>query len=382
MAERAPPSHLLTRAGRGATDDVASGLGVNAPPYVSIKGNRFTLVDAAGTKIPVNTFDPQSGPYIDVIILAGNKNTSRIFYAHDFDPSALEFQPPDCWSDNGIAPSVNAMTPQHPTCATCPQAEWGAETSKQTGRGIPACGAYKKMAVLMADPDLAGDMPFLIRVPPNSLKPLRTYVQQVAKVKLGDRMLDTPDIITRISFKPDELGTLMFKAMDYVDPETMEVSDKILQDTTSLDILLGRNDRPRTAAIAPPARGPEIPASSRGPAIPAQPGQRLVEQEQTQQAPQQGAPTRRGRGRPAAAEGDQQKAPARRGRGRPATVAESPKAEAQSAGFLQGNGQQQERAPFQQQQPAGNVQHGVATNVEAPSAQLGAELDTLFGKGK
>jgi hypothetical protein len=251
------PDHLANRPRSGALDDIGAGLGASTPPYVSIKGNRFTLVDAVGNKIPVQTFDPQIGGYIDVVLVAGNRHTSQVYYEAEFNPAAAEFQPPDCWSDNGVAPSVNAMKPQHVTCDGCPKAEWGSDVSKATGRGIPACGQYKKLAVIFSDPDVAGDMVFLLRVPPNSIKPLRSYVQQIAKMQVQGRQLDTTDLITRVYFdvgpNGNQLGTLGFKAIDFVDSETLEVVDKVVAETASLDLLLGRNDRPRTGALPAPA---------------------------------------------------------------------------------------------------------------------------------
>src|SRR5260370_511852 len=97
-----PPAYLARRAAAGVSDDLTSGLGVSAPPYISIMGGRFTLIDAAGNKIPVQTFDPKIGLYVDVIIIAINKEISRIYYAEPFNPGATEFKPPDCWSDNGV----------------------------------------------------------------------------------------------------------------------------------------------------------------------------------------------------------------------------------------------------------------------------------------
>lgn len=361
------PDHLRNRARGTALDDVGAGLGTSVPPYVSLKGNRFTLIDAAGTKIPVQTFDPQMGAVIDVVIVAGNKNTSRIYYAKDWDPSAIEFQPPDCWSDNGVAPSVNASSPQHPTCAGCPMSEWGSDVSKATGRGIPACSQYKKLAVVFADPDVAGDMVFLIRVPPNSIKPLRSYVQQIAKMQVQGRQLDTTDLITRIYFdvgpNGNQLGTLGFRALDFIDPDTLEVVDKVLGEPASLDLLLGRNDRPRQMALTAPAAAPAValPPQQFQPQPGGPPG--IMPQGQQgwtgpaafppQQAPQQFmAPQQQAPAQAAQPGGEPAAAPRKRGAGRPRKNAQQAPQQAPQQATAPVMTSPPQQAPFQPPPPA------------------------------
>lgn len=415
------PDHLRNRARGTALDDVGAGLGTSVPPYVSLKGNRFTLIDAAGTKIPVQTFDPQMGAVIDVVIVAGNKNTSRIYYAKDWDPSAIEFQPPDCWSDNGVAPSVNASSPQHPTCAGCPMSEWGSDVSKATGRGIPACSQYKKLAVVFADPDVAGDMVFLIRVPPNSIKPLRSYVQQIAKMQVQGRQLDTTDLITRIYFdvgpNGNQLGTLGFRALDFIDPDTLEVVDKVLGEPASLDLLLGRNDRPRQAALTAPAAAPAValPPQQFQPQPGGPPGV-MPQGQQGWTAPPVafpgafGAPPQQAPAQAAQPGGEPAAAPRKRGAGRPRKNAQQAPQQApqqatapvmtsppQQAPFQPPPPAQQQAQPAPQQlaQPGGAPfqppppaqppmqpaqPRGGIVNAPPPDAAITTQLNALFGR--
>jgi hypothetical protein len=137
------PSYLLNRQSRATTEDMVSGIGSSIPAHLSITDNRFTLVDASGNEKPVQTF------HLDVCILGSNNNVSRIFYDPSKKFSKGDNTPPLCWSDNGVGPSRQSSTPQSPTCAVCPHAEWGSAVSQMTGRGIPACQSGKKLAFIV-----------------------------------------------------------------------------------------------------------------------------------------------------------------------------------------------------------------------------------------
>ena len=50
MTDLQLPAHLAGRAARNLAGQLAASLPTGSVPYVSIKGSRFTLYDAAGTK--------------------------------------------------------------------------------------------------------------------------------------------------------------------------------------------------------------------------------------------------------------------------------------------------------------------------------------------
>src|SRR5262249_53205684 len=152
-----------------------------------------------------------------------------------FDPNATGWSPPDCWSDNGVAPSRNAGMPQSPTCGTCPKAVWGSATSKVSGKGVPACAKYQKFALMVP----GEQMPFLLRVPPNSLKNLRDYMHKFKGQKFG---LD--DVVTRISFEAGGIGTLTFAAVTIIDQGAADMRDKMLG-AKQTDAIINRGDQPR-----------------------------------------------------------------------------------------------------------------------------------------
>jgi len=50
------PDYIQNRQSRGLAARVSQNLGTSSPPYLSIMGNRFTLVDAAGNEQPIPTY--------------------------------------------------------------------------------------------------------------------------------------------------------------------------------------------------------------------------------------------------------------------------------------------------------------------------------------
>ncbi len=231
------PAHLQKFQSRDVGTTLSQNLGSASPPYVSIQGGRLNLIDAAGNESPVATFDPAIGVYLDACIIDVGDHISRIFYTTKFDPSAASFNPPDCWSDNGVGPSVSAAHPQSATCSACPNAVWGSAISAQ-GKQIPACSMVQKIALLIpAYPQTI----FLLRVPPNSHKHLRAYVELCR-----GNGTDLSNLMTRISFDQTTQGTLLFKAASWIDEATANLR-QLAWNEKKTDSLVGRNDVPRPA---------------------------------------------------------------------------------------------------------------------------------------
>jgi hypothetical protein len=236
------------------TDRLGQNLGSGSPPYVSIMGNRFTLFDSSGDSEPVTTVDPKTGvPYLDCVIIDFNEHLSKIHYGQAFDPNATSYSPPKCWSDNGIGPSINCSEPQARSCTPDPEglhgcklAVWGSAVSKVSGKGIPACGAYQKLALLIP----GDEVEFLLRVPPNSLDNLRTY-----NAKFKGQPISMRDVVTRLSFEQGGIGTLTFAGLNYIDEATTKQRNEALM-AKKTDALVGRGDKPRQAVLAAPAEAP------------------------------------------------------------------------------------------------------------------------------
>lgn len=237
------PVHLQNRQSKPVRQALQN-LNRSSPPYLSIEGGRFTLVDAVGNELPVQTFDPQLGPYIDINVIDANEHVSKVFWGSDntYNPNAQSYLPPVCFSDNGVGPSRNVTEPQAPTCAQCPNGVWGSATSRITGKGIKACVDIKKVAFTTAGHNTV----FLLRIPPNSLKNMGLY-----EGGFSGQPIDISDIITRVSFVPGIQGTLQFQAVDYIDAATAALRENVLS-TNAADGLIGRHDvvHPQAAQLS------------------------------------------------------------------------------------------------------------------------------------
>ena len=245
MNQLALPSHLSRLAGRGISDAALGGLSQGAVPYISIRSQRFTLIDAAGNKRQLDT------NYMDVVIVDANPHTSKIYFDGNYDPSAVEHAPPACFSDNGVGASKQALKPQSLSCKECPHNVWGSDTSRVTGKATKACNDVKKLAVFEASNP---NMIFLLRVPPATLKLLGAYIRTVQGNNAEVCM-----IITRITFDQVTQGVLNFAPVGWIDNAQAAAVEKIMDGKLAAD-LVGLNDQPftgvigATAAIAAPTQ--------------------------------------------------------------------------------------------------------------------------------
>lgn len=235
MSEAGMPVALASRQRRGIMDAAVQGLGSSRGPHLSIRGGRFRLVSAAGVQTPVDTH------YLDVVFVDANAAPSRVF----FDPSKPYEQnsddPPICFSDNGTGPSTQAMSPQAPTCAVCPNNMRG---GKETHRGTPTtlCDNRKKMAFIL--PDDPAVTVYEFQIPPGSLKGLRAYGDWLGQQASGQpgRALDVVDMITRISFDPEREFVLQFQAVQWADDDRTLQLVQYIYDNNLSDVAVGRND--------------------------------------------------------------------------------------------------------------------------------------------
>jgi hypothetical protein len=226
------PAHLQKYQARDIGTTALANLGSSMPPHVSIGNNRFTLIDAANNEIPVPTFDPRLGPYLDAAIIDVADVMSRIFYDGPYDSTA-EGKRPDCFSDNGIGPSMSASAPQAPTCAACPKSEW--TKVNPNGNKVPWCTQKYKVALVIPGFDTV----FLLAVPPASHGPLREYM---ATCK-GNNALAS-NLITRISFAKQ--GILQFQPLSWIDEAVAQLRERAYAEKKT-DSLVGRLDMPRPA---------------------------------------------------------------------------------------------------------------------------------------
>lgn len=208
----------------------------NRGPHLSIKGNRFALVDASGERIPLDQL------YADIVVVDANDHLSKLYFEGDYAEG--EAKPPECFSDNGVAPSASASKPQSQTCANCPQNAWGSKINAK-GNVVKACRDEQKLAFLMPD---RGAMMFQLVVPPGSLKNWKNYT---AKFLNAD--FDVFDVLTRITFVDGTNGVLNFTpAPNPWYSESMAALVERAMVDPQKDLLVGRLDRPRQGALAAP----------------------------------------------------------------------------------------------------------------------------------
>lgn len=261
---------LPARYRRNLVEAAAAGIGMGQPAHVSLKANRFTLVDAAGNQRPLQTL------HMDCIIVDANNNVSKIYYDSGYTGDD-DGQPPTCWSDNGLAPSSQAAQPQSPTCASCECNKWGSATSQMTGKGVKACRDYKKLAVII--PDDPQTIVYQLRIPPASGKALATYAKSLSAHNLNGRPADLVDAVTRVQFIGQ--GVIDFSPVAQVSEQQGLLLDQII-DSGASDAVVGRTDTPYQGAIAAPAPVRQIatPQQTFVPQ-PAAPSQQWAPQQQT-----------------------------------------------------------------------------------------------------
>jgi hypothetical protein len=196
----------------GVAQQMLSDLGPGMHPRISIRGGSFALLDASGQRYgaPVILQQTPQGQKVAMlaIIIGSNPNRSRVYFEGEYDPDNPG--PPDCFSDNGVAPSTAASTPQARTCAECEWGKWGSDRSKLTGKKTKLCSDKKKIGILVVgDPT---KHVYELQVPPATLKNMAKYVGNISGYAPPgcSRKADPADFVTAISFEPGQTGILEF----------------------------------------------------------------------------------------------------------------------------------------------------------------------------
>ena len=233
------PQHLAVMAQKmGAINQAASAAIVSGGvPRISVKGSRFRF------QTPDNQELVHQQLFLDVIIVGANQHLSKAYYAGKYDPNA-EGVGPDCFSDNGVGPSIQSNKPQCGTCVACPFNVVGSKINEQTGSATKACGDSKKIAVLVAD-NTSGQV-FELRIPYMSTKNLKEHIN-----RLNAHGIPASSIVTRLSFAPDaSYPQLMFAPAANQDGSLCFINAQQAQDvmevldSDEVKQVTGENDRP------------------------------------------------------------------------------------------------------------------------------------------
>ncbi len=221
------PAHLQKAQLPRLSDRATEGMGSSLPPHISIRGNEFTLVDAAGEETSVDT------KYLDCTIIDMGDVMSKLYYGKDYVQDSND--PPLCWSANGIGPSREAIQPQAPTCQQCPNNIRGSAVSKLSGASIKACRDEKWLAVIL---DGYKDLIFQFRVTPGSFKNWSAYSEKFKK-----QPFDIRDVITRMQFEKDKNGVVTFTPTGWLTPDMAQLRNKLVT-SKATDGIVGRLDQP------------------------------------------------------------------------------------------------------------------------------------------
>lgn len=203
----------------GLTNDLLVS-GGGGYPTVSIKGKVFTL-KRGDEKTLITDSNDEPARSLEVVILkagpAGDK-LSKVYYASGYTEGSDA--KPLCYSNDGIAPGVNATEPQSKSCATCPKNVWGSHVSEDGKKG-KACSDSKRLAIAPAG---QVNDPMLMRVPAASLKALTAFGQQLAK-----RGVPYQAVVAKIGFDYSVAHpALTFKPVGFVDESTlMEIKEVV-----------------------------------------------------------------------------------------------------------------------------------------------------------
>lgn len=223
------PAHLVRAGVAQLNADLTAHAAVGGFPVVSIKGKVFAIVRDGERKVLPNPKDPDSpATAIDVVLLKVNKGVSKVFYAKGYQEGS-EGVKPDCFSNDGARPDVSIEAPQSKSCAICKWNQWGSKISESGSKG-KACQDSVRMAI--ATPNLIND-PYLLRVPPASIRSLGEYGQMLAKRGVAYNM-----VVTKVGFDMQAPNPkLIFKPVGLLDEETFEKAQEVIESDTVAQIL-------------------------------------------------------------------------------------------------------------------------------------------------
>lgn len=238
------PAYLSDRAALSAiNDEIVTHAGF---PVLSIKGKVFTLVKDGERKVLTREDDPDEILQSLTVAVARANTNSRVFYAKAYSEDDAEAAKPDCMSNDGVAPSADARTPQAKKCAVCPHAVWG--TGKE-GKGT-ACAVNTRLAIVDPESTEAPE-PYLLRVPAGSKANFAEIVKVAKK-----RGVPYNSLALKISFDPTAPAPkLMFKLVGFVSDDGYAKINALYADETVMDIVgLGA----ARAALPAPEEAPSV----------------------------------------------------------------------------------------------------------------------------
>ncbi len=183
------PASLANFFGDGAESELVGTGGGTGFPVISIKGKVFHVVRGDEKTLVTKPGEDDPAGSIEVVILRANPARSKVFYASGYVEGSTD--KPTCYSNDGVAPEIDAAEPQSKKCAICPHNQWGSKVT-EAGKKGKACADSRRLAVATLD---AVSDPMMLRVPAASMKNLEEY----GKI-LAARGLPPQAVVTKVGF--------------------------------------------------------------------------------------------------------------------------------------------------------------------------------------
>lgn len=242
VAKSKLPAHLKNKAVSENAFGAAVSLG--GFPVISIKGKVFHIQRGDERELVAHPDDAdEPARSIEVVIVGINNAKSKVFYDKGYVEGSTDA--PTCYSNDGVAPAMDAEDKQAKKCATCPHNQWGSRITESGGKG-KLCQDSMRLAVCPA-----GQLndPMLLRVPATSLKTLGNYGTTLAK-----RAVAPEYVITKVGFDFDvSHPALTFKATKFVDEDQLaEIEDCKKDEAETIGLIIGTITAPMadTEAVA------------------------------------------------------------------------------------------------------------------------------------
>jgi len=232
-------------------DDLTKSLAGNTSlKRISVRGGVFRMM-VNGEEIAKN-----ENRSMNVIIVNGNPNVSRQFYASAY--VAGETSAPDCWSNDGITPDASLESPQNSTCDGCSQ------NIKGSGQGESKACRYQQRLAVVLETDIGGDV-FQLSLAPTSVfgrgdldkMPFQQYAKYV-----GSQGKNINTLVTEMRFDSDSATPkLVFKPVRFLHREEWEVAKEKGNTPAAKSAVIqtpAQTDGAKPKAIAAPAAKAEI----------------------------------------------------------------------------------------------------------------------------
>ena len=230
-------------------------------PTISIKGKVFHIVRGGDKELVTKPgADDEPASNLEAVVVSVNPQRSKVYYAKGYTEGSDE--KPECYSNNGLTPELDATNPQAAKCAACKHNIFGSKITED-GRKAKACADSMRLAVAAA-----GQLndPMLLRVPAASLKALGQYGELLAK-----RGVEPHQVVTKIGFDYTVAHPqLTFKPVGFVTDDMLVEIEHTRQEPVTKQITgelaVPRSDapveefqqeaQPKPAAKAKPAAEP------------------------------------------------------------------------------------------------------------------------------